>query len=33
VYVFAPYERQDGAEGGDPADLAAQPDVPIIALL
>jgi hypothetical protein len=33
VYVFAPYERQDGAEGGDPADLAAQADVPIIALL
>jgi hypothetical protein len=33
VYVFAPYERQDGAELSDPADLADQPDVPIIALL
>lgn len=32
LYVLAPYERQAGAQGGDAADLAAQANVPVIAL-
>jgi hypothetical protein len=33
LYVLAPSERQDGAGGSDRVDLAAQADVPVIALL
>jgi hypothetical protein len=32
LYAFAPYERQDGAQVGDPADLAAQTSVPVLAI-
>lgn len=32
AYILAPYERQAGAIGGEPADLAAQTAVPVLAV-
>jgi hypothetical protein len=32
IYMIAPYERQDGLTGGEPADITDQPNVPVLAI-